>query len=343
MKQLWLYSMRAYLRLGLFFYFKKIEVKYADRIPKNEAILFLGNHQNALLDALLIATKNGRFSYFLTRASVFSKPIVSVILKSLLMLPVYRIRDGWSNLTKNNSVFSKSSKLLSNKHAIVIFPEGSHNLKRTVRPLSKGFTRIIFETLEQYPNTKIHLVPVGLNFQNATQFADSTLINFGNITVIDSDIITEKNKNVLELKSTVFEQLSQLTTHIPSENYATTLKTLEDLNVDFTKPEDVNRCIESDFKTCIKVETVKPNLIQLLSKILLIISLFIPYIIWKKVAQPKITEIEFTSTFRFAIAISLVPIFVLVVMLILSLVFQFQIALLYVIIVIVLALLSVKL
>jgi 1-acyl-sn-glycerol-3-phosphate acyltransferase len=71
---------------------------------------------------------------------VFKKPLVAKILDSLQMLPVYRIRDGWGNLTNNTAVFERCSKLLKTGECIVIFPEGNHNLKRTVRPLSKRFT-----------------------------------------------------------------------------------------------------------------------------------------------------------------------------------------------------------
>lgn len=335
--------MRAYLRLALFFYFKKIEIRNANNIPKNEAVIFLGNHQNALLDALLIATKNGRFSYFLTRAAVFNKPLVSKILKSLQMLPVYRIRDGWGNLNKNNSVFSKSSKLLSEKNAIVIFPEGSHSLNRTVRPLSKGFTRIIFETLERYPNTKIQLIPVGLNFKHAEKFSDTALINFGTPIQVGRELLEDKNKSVLKLKEEVSQQLRELTIHIESENYESIIQNLEALNVDFTKPEEVNQCIASNFENCKKTTPKTSHPLKRLFKILLIINLFIPYLIWKKIAEPRIKEIEFTSTFRFAIVISLVPIFILTVMLILGFVFQIKFAFMYLINVIVLALLSVKL
>jgi len=346
MKQLWLYSMRAYLRLGLFFYFKKIKVVNANRTPKNEPVLFLGNHQNALLDALLIATKNGRFTYFLTRASVFSKPIISKILKNSLMLPVYRVRDGWSNLAKNKVIFSESSQLLSENNAIAIFPEGNHNLKRTVRPLSKGFTRIVFETLESYPNTKLQLVPVGLNFMDATKFGDSITMIFGTPIEVSKEFLSDKHQNVLQLKELVSSQLRQLTTHIESENYDEKLKKLEDLNVDFTKPNDVNNCIKSGFENC---KTKKQNqksvlrLIKTTSRFLLIINLFVPYLIWKKVVQAKIKDIEFISTFRFAVAITLAPIFIIMVMLILGFMFHLQFALLYFLNVIVLALLSVKL
>ena len=338
MKQLWLHSVRLYLKIGLFFYFKKITVVNADKVPKDGAVLLLANHQNALLDALLIATNSGRFSYFLTRASVFNNKLISKILKSLLMIPVYRIRDGWGNLTKNNSVFSSTAKLLSKQKAIVIFPEGSHNLKRTVRPLSKGFTRIIFETLNDFPDTKITLVPVGVNFVHAERFADSTLLNFGNAIVVDAN----STKSASELKETIFKELCQLTTHINSDDYDETLKKLEHLNVDFLNPDAVNTCIASNFKTC-KAVKKESNTFKKLFKVLLIINLFLPYLLWKKVFQPKINEIEFTSTFRFAIAISVVPIFLVLIMVLLSLTIGVKFAIMYLLNVLVLTLLAVKL
>ncbi|WP_040279864.1 lysophospholipid acyltransferase family protein [Psychroserpens damuponensis] len=343
MKQIWLFSVRAYLRLALFFYFKKIEIQHINRVPKNEAVIFLGNHQNALLDALLIATKNGRFSYFLTRASVFNKPLVSKILQSLQMLPVYRIRDGWGNLNKNNAVFSKTSKLLSERNAVVIFPEGSHHLNRTVRPLSKGFTRIIFETLERYPKTEIKLIPVGLNFKHAEKFSDTALIHFGKPITVGLELLEDKAQSVLKLKEEVSQQLKELTIHIENDNYELTLQQLKDLNVDFTKPETVNQCIANNFKDCKQAKPKLVHPIKQIAKVLLILNLFAPYLIWKKIAEPKIKEIEFTSTFRFAIVISLVPIFIILVMIILALLLSIKFAFLYVIAVIILALLSVKL
>ncbi|SDS58816.1 1-acyl-sn-glycerol-3-phosphate acyltransferases [Formosa sp. Hel1_31_208] len=343
MKQLWLYSIRSYLRLGLFFYFKKVEVINLKAIPKDEPVIFLANHQNALLDAILIAVKNGRFSYFLTRASVFSVPLISKMLQSLQMLPVYRVRDGFGNLSKNTSVFTKSSQLLHEKKAIVIFPEGNHNLKRTVRPLSKGFTRIIFQTLEDYPETKINVVPVGLNFKHATKYSDSALINFGVPFQVGSELLNDKNKSVLQLKEDVFLQLCQLTTHIESENYDIIITYLEKLNVDFTQPKHVNQCISNGFETCKKGLPEHDHRLKRLSKVLLIINLFIPYIIWKKMIQPKISEVEFISTFRFVIAITLVPVFIIVVMSVLGVVFELKYAFIYLFSVIVLNIFSVKL
>ncbi|MGM5470059.1 lysophospholipid acyltransferase family protein [Flavobacteriaceae bacterium LMO-SS05] len=343
MKSLWLHTIRAYIRLGLFFYYKDIKVVNAEHVPKTGAVLFLANHQNALLDALLIATKCGRFSYFLTRASVFQNAIVAQILKSLLMLPVYRVRDGWNNLSKNNAIFKKSAELLDKEQAIVIFPEGSHHLNRTVRPLSKGFTRIIFETLEQYPETQLQMIPVGLNYVQAEKFGDSVSLYFGKPIPSSAEEFKTQNEMVVDLKTKVFNSLCELTTHIASEDYDATVSRLNQKKVDFLNPEAVNTCITSNFKNCEPVQTKDFSILKKVFKFLMILALIVPYLIWKLAVLPKIEEIEFRSTFRFVVAISIVPIYVLVLTLILLILASFKLALLYFFGVLILILIAVKL
>lgn len=343
LKYLWLHLIRSYIRLGLFFYYKKIKLVHLDRVPKKGAVIFLGNHQNALMDALLIASKCGRFTYFLTRASVFKNPIFSRILKSLLMLPVYRIRDGWQNISKNKAIFETSAQLVGNGNAISLFPEGSHHINRTVRPLSKGFTRIVFETLEQYPNTDMHLVPVGLNFVHAEKFGDSVSMNFGTPIKITSEITNDKAKSIDALKLAVSNSLCKLTTHIEPDGYEKTLKQLEDLNVDFLNPEAVNRCIASDFKNCEPNRQSDFSILKRFFKFWLIIALLVPYLVWKLAIETKIKEIEFVGTFRFVVVITLVPIYILCLTAILFLLFSMKLALWYILIVFVLAILAIKL
>lgn len=343
MRNLWLHSIKLYLRIGLFFYFGRIKVVGLDHIPKDKPVLLLSNHQNALIDALLIATRLPYFAYYLTRAGVFKKEIVSKLLNSFNMLPVYRIRDGWSNLTNNNPVFEKCKKLLHARQTVVIFPEGSHNLARRVRPLSKGFTRIVFDTLDTYPDTDLHLVPLGLNFKNPKDFVDSASLYFGK-PILASDYLTEnRNEDIARLRQDMQRAITGLTTHIPKEHYDDSLKKLEQLQVDFLEPNSVNACISSNFQDCKKQPQDNFNGIRKVLKVLLKLSVFLPYLLWKLWIQPKIKELEFTATFRFAVAITLVPLFIIVMSLILAAWFGIQVAMIYFISVILIALLTVKL
>lgn len=343
MKTIWQYSVRAYIKLGFLFYFKKIRVINVKYIPKTKPVLFLCNHQNALIDPLLIATKSGRFSYFLTRANVFKKPFISALLKSLNMLPIYRIRDGWSSIKNNKAIFDSCAKLLHNSNTIVIFPEGNHNLNRTVRPLSKGFTRIVFDTLDKYPETDLQLIPVGLNFRNATDFADSTSIYFGKPISAKSFISDNRNEAVVNLKHKIHSEISKLTTHIPTEVYEETLQKLDAINVDYLNPNDVNNCIENNFKNFKLKPKSRINWLRNLLKTFLILNVLPPYLFWRFVAQPKIIDLEFKATFRFAIAITLVPLYLLIMCFVIAYFFTFTIGLGYVLFVLSLGFLTVKL
>ncbi len=342
MKKLWIRSVRGYLNLGMFFYFKKIKVYDVNNVPKDQPVLILCNHQNALLDALLIATKCGRIVHFLTRASVFKKSFVYTLLRSFQMLPVYRIRDGWNNISKNNPVFETCSELLSKNEGVVIFPEGSHNLKRTVRPLSKGFTRIIFETLKKYPETELQLVPVGLNFIKAKEWEDSVSIYFGK-PILAKDYITDfTNEDVLALKQAIHSNISELTTHIPNDGYDETLDRLEKLNANFLDPVSVNNCINSNFKDCQPNEKIRTNKLKPFLKFLLKFLLIGPYFIWSRYAKPKIEEIEFMSTFRFAVALTLVPIWLILLGVLFSFLFSWMVGVGFIVFVLLLELITVK-
>ena len=342
MKFIWLSFLRAYLNVGMFFYFRKIKVYNVKNIPKNKPVLLISNHQNALLDALLIATKSDRFAYFLTRAAVFKKPVIARILKSLQLIPVYRIRDGWGKITNNNAVFKECSKLLSHNACVVIFPEGNHNLKRTVRPLSKGFTRIVFDTLEKYPNLDLQLLPVGVNYLQPENFPDCTSVYFGPPLSASQFISEYKNEAILRLKAKIYTEIAKLTTNIPKDNYEETLMRLQESNVDFLDPVAVNTCVESNFKTCKTQRLKKQNSIKQIIEFLFIGVFIMPYVIWKFIIKPKVKEEEFLSTFRFAVAITLVPLWLIWVFVVALLYFNMATATSIIIVCMVLALLEVK-
>jgi len=157
MKKIWYLFVKLYVRLGFAFYFKKIMISGLENIPKDKAILFVANHQNALIDPILIASIMPRELNFLTRADVFNKPLIKALLSTVNMMPIYRIKDGRTGLSKNEEVFEKCHKILNNNGTILIFPEGNHNIQRRLRILSKGFINISGRK-SQYPaslkNTK---------------------------------------------------------------------------------------------------------------------------------------------------------------------------------------------
>ena len=107
MKEFIYRSFKIYCRIVLWFYFKKWQVRNAMTIPDGP-VIFVANHQNAFLDAIIIGCSSPRNPWFLTRANVFQKELVKKILNTFKMTPVYRFRDGFSTLRKNDEVIDTS-------------------------------------------------------------------------------------------------------------------------------------------------------------------------------------------------------------------------------------------
>lgn len=320
MQLLWIRLVQSYLTLGFRFYYKNYNVVYLEKVPKDKAVIYLSNHQNALLDPLLITIKSTRENYFLTRAAVFKNPTVAKLLHSFQMLPVYRMVDGLETIQKNKEIFTTCSKLLSEKKSIILFPEGNHNIKRKVRPLKKGFLRIIEETLQTYPNTEIVIIPIGVNYQNPLEWGDSMNVYFGNH--ISTDLFwKDETLDFSELSKSVSSELKKLTTHIESiEDYADSIEKLNNLKVDYTQPEEVNKCLQNDFNFSGKKAKSNSKIYPIFT-FLVKLFYFLPYYIWKNIALPKVKDDEFVATFRYALIITITPIYLLLLGFLVSLAF----------------------
>ena len=298
MKTLWYYLFKLLIKFSLFFYTRKVIIKGKENIPKKGALLFMVNHPNGLIDPLIVAVNNPRIQHFLVRASAFKKPLIKRFLESLNLIPIFRIRDGVKQLEKNTEVFEKCFDLLNQQKALMIFPEGSHNHKRNVRKLSKGFSRIVFGALDRNPELKIHIISVGVTYQNPSIYPSDVCVYFGT-PILANDFYNPQiiHSEIKRLKEAIRSQLKTLSVHIPlDENYEKTLSKLTSENVDFTEIEKVNLMIKT--KNIIG-RRKKINYVSLIKPII-ILNCIIPWFIWKYV-ESKIEEFEFIDTFRYGI------------------------------------------
>ena len=310
MKKVGYSAIRGLVKCLLHLYFGKIKVYGISNIPKDKPVLFLPNHQNAFLDTILIATKCNRSPYFLTRSDVFKSPVLKPIFAFCKMIPIFRMRDGISSLKHNQQTFDSCSLLLKDKEAVVIFPEANHNLERRVRPLSKGFTRILSNTLEKYPNLDIQLIPVGVNYKNAADFPDRAAVYYGKPIAIQSyynknDVPASMNA----IKALVSANLKKLTTHIEPIGYDETLNKLTAIGVDFLNPAEVNNTILNLDHNADHLKESQNKSPSINIQRLVFNCLNLPVILLWNNVKLKIKEVEFKSTFRFAFGVLFYPIY----------------------------------
>jgi len=209
---------------GIRSYFKNHSYKGKNNIPNNAGIIYAVNHQNAFLDPIVIAGRSRHPTYFLTRADIFKKPIVAKFLSKLYMLPIYRQRDGSNSMKKNEKTFNECYDILAEKGKLIIFPEGNHNYRKSLRPLKKGIARIALGAGEKYDfKIPIYIVPIGLDYENHFNMNGDLFLNAGNPIYVNDyfdKYLNEPAETINELTSMVYESLKKLIININDiDNY----------------------------------------------------------------------------------------------------------------------------
>lgn len=193
MKKVEHFSVLYYIaRLWINFSYKRIfyrrtEIRGRDKFQPNDPIMFAPNHQNALMDALVFVTTLPQEPIFLARADLFKSKLITRFLNFIKMMPVYRIRDGYENLQKNQEVFNRCTEILRSGHSLCMFPEGNHNDKRYFRPLKKGLARIAFEAEDQCDFTLgLKIIPTGIDYSSYENVRGRLTVSYADpITITD--------------------------------------------------------------------------------------------------------------------------------------------------------------
>lgn len=192
----WMYRIiRPFAGVGLRLFYKKIYLSNLDNLPKKGPVIIAANHPTAFLEPCILACFQSRPLHYLVRGDFFKKPIYAFLLKSLHMLPIYRMRDGGYEKVKTNfSTFQQCFDALKAQKAIMILAEGSCIHEKRLRPIRKGTARIALGTLEKYPDMSIPIVPVGVNYTFAERARERVMIDFGEpIMVHNYKELFEKN------------------------------------------------------------------------------------------------------------------------------------------------------
>jgi len=252
------------------FYFRRIRIYGQEQIPKKGAVLFSPNHQGAFLDPLLVGTSCGSKVTSLTRSDVFGGPF-QWFLDALKMLPVYRIRDGYSSLRKNAAVFARCHEILGKGDHMMMFSEGSHHNEYYLQRLSKGSSRLVLEAQEKFPDSTLYVVPVGINYSHHQLPWQEVHIVYGK-PILVGDFLQAFNEN----RSATINQLRANLEHemkaclwLPEndEQYVQKKKyiNLANTKLGFTKLKELLALDPKQLKTIENKGSVGPFWINLLS------------------------------------------------------------------------------
>ena len=166
-------------RFWIWFFFRAVEVRHPERVPRTGPVLLCINHPNNLIDSLLVGAVVRRKVHFLAAAWLFSNPLLARFLTAVGVLPVYRRQDDPSQMDKNLATFGACSRALGEGHLIAIYPEGTTHAEPRVQRLKTGAARIALESEARHDGRLgLTLIPVGLTFEARKSFRGRVLVAF---------------------------------------------------------------------------------------------------------------------------------------------------------------------
>ncbi len=209
-------------------FFRQIEIRGLENVPDNEPLIFAGNHQNGVMDPFSIILYQKEPIVYMGRADIFSNPLFRMLLRFIKVTPVYRIRDGFENLSKNDRQIKEAIDVLLDYKRLGVMPEGNHGEQHKLRPLVKGLFRIGYQAeimLENKAHVKI--IPVGIDYSFYQHAGSDLVLTYGKpIEVKDYLPIYLENQaaGLNVLRTELASALSELMLDIRSQDYDRTYR-----------------------------------------------------------------------------------------------------------------------
>jgi 1-acyl-sn-glycerol-3-phosphate acyltransferase len=182
---------RALTRWVLGLFYRRIELIGLERIPESGPLIVSANHQNALVDPMLLLARIPRRMVPVAKAPLFRNPVIGPFLRLLGALPVHRREEGNADPARNRAMFAAVSAYLGAGHAVLVFPEGLSQPEPALMPIRTGTARMLLEA-EALAGGRLNvaLVPVGLVFQEPGTFRSGRALILVGPPVATADLVS---------------------------------------------------------------------------------------------------------------------------------------------------------
>jgi len=171
-------AVRAIARFWLWFFFKAVDVRRPERVPREGPVILCINHPNNFIDSLVVGAAVRRKVHYLATAALFRHPLVARFLLAAGAIPVWRKQDNPEKIDRNADTFAACAAGFEHGALIAIYPEGTTHAEARVQRLKTGAARIALAWEAAHPRT-LAMVPVGLTFEARKSFRARVLVSFG--------------------------------------------------------------------------------------------------------------------------------------------------------------------
>ncbi len=205
--------LKFFAKIAFYFYCRKIIINNKGFLQRDGPLLIAANHPNSFLDGIILSTLFKQPIYSLARGDVFVNNFYNKLLRSLNMLPVYRISEGAENLEHNYTTFSACIDLFKKNGIVLIFSEGRCINEWHLRPLKKGTARLAISAWQQ--GIPLKVLPLGINYSSFRLFGKNVKLNFGE--TIEKETFNEAmpaGEGITVFNTKLWEQLKKLVIEI---------------------------------------------------------------------------------------------------------------------------------
>jgi len=193
---------RGIARVLVALFYRRVDVIGRERVPGSGPILVAANHQQGLMDGLLLAATFPRPLRPIAKAPLFRYPLIGQMARLAGAIPVHRRQDEGGGAVDNEAMFGAARRALEAGDALLIFPEGVSQPEPAIMPLRTGAARLL---LAEGGERRATLLPIGLMFHEPATFRVGTAF-----VLIGEPVPTAD----LEMTSDAEEAVRQLTARL---------------------------------------------------------------------------------------------------------------------------------
>jgi 1-acyl-sn-glycerol-3-phosphate acyltransferase len=166
-------ALRWIAGIALHWFYRDIRIVGADRIPRSGPLLIAVNHQNALVDSLIVGWLMPHRVTMTAKATLAENPLISLLFRMMHVVPLRRMSDEPRNgpnlplkRSRNAEAFREILGVLRQNGAVLIFPEGKSHNETGLEPLKTGLARLALQARGETALRGLQILPIGLVFED---------------------------------------------------------------------------------------------------------------------------------------------------------------------------------
>jgi 1-acyl-sn-glycerol-3-phosphate acyltransferase len=179
--------------IALHWFYSDIRIVGEEKIPVGGPLLIAVNHQNALVDSLIVGWLVPRPISMTAKATLADNPFIAILFRILHVVPLRRVSDEAQRAnglpvdrSRNAGAFKEILNLLGRNGAVLIFPEGKSHNELGLEPLKTGLARLALQARDESAIKGLKILPLGLVFEDKGTPSTVVGAHVGKVIEMDS-------------------------------------------------------------------------------------------------------------------------------------------------------------